>query len=733
MKRIKALFPNFIRSIVNSYGQIFFSNDLRFSLILMVVSFFDFYAGLCGIISVIISNAAAYLIGFNRFSIKSGYYGFNSLLVGLGIGVYFAPGLELFIVIFFASLLTLFITVLFEGVIGKYGLPFLSVAFLVAIWMVTLATREFQTLHVSERGIFLLNDLYAIGGTPMIKIYNWFYSLDLHKSVIIYFRSLGAIFFQYNIFAGILIALGLLIYSRLSFLLSLVGFFSAYYFYYFIGGNFAELSYGYIGFNFILTSIAIGGFFLVSSKYSFLWVILLTPLISVTITSTNALLSLFQLSIYSLPFNFIVLLFLYMLKFRERFTNKPEVVLFQHYSPEKNLYIHINQKARFSNLKYFPVSLPFFGEWTVTQSHNGAYTHKGDWRHAWDFEIEDEEKKAFSGQGTSKEEFYCYGKPVLSPADGVVEEITDNIDDNDIADVNMEKNWGNTLIIKHADFFYSKLSHLKKESFKVKAGDFVKKGETVALCGSSGRSPQPHLHFQLQATPFIDSKTLDYPLGNYILKRKDGFYLQSFEKPQKDDIVANISVNKSLYNAFHFVPGQKMIFILRSAQSDKERGVEWEIMTDAYNNAYINDEKTGSKAFFRNDGNIHLFTHFQGDKNSLLFYFYLGGYKYLSSFYKGLVINDSYPLNVLNYTLLNVIQDFISPFYVFLKADYTLEHHRFDDNFGNSSAVFRSKTCMKVFKKTYREIGFEIHITRNKIEKFIIDDGNKHYEAFLQS
>ena len=178
---------------------------------------------------------------------------------------------------------------------------------------------------------------------------------------------------------------------------------------------------------------------------------------------------------------------------------------------------------------------------------------------------------------------------------------------------------------------------------------------------------------------------------------------------------------------------QKMKFILKSIQAAKEREVEWEVMTDVYNNAFINDEKTQSKAFFRNDGNIHYFTHFEGDNNSLLFYFFLGGYKYLSSFYKGLVINDSYPLNILNYTLLNVLQDFISPFYVFLKADYSLEHCRFDDNFGNSSAVFKSKTCMKVFKKTYREINFEIHITSNKIEKFIIDDGNKHYEAFLQS
>lgn len=731
MKKLKALFPNFIRSITNSYGQVFFSNDIKFTLILILVSFFDFNSGLCGLSSVIISNLAAYLIGFNRLNIKSGYYGFNSLLVGLGIGIFYSPSVELFVIVFFASLLTLFITVFFEGVIGKYGLPFLSMSFLIGIWMVTLATREFSVLHLSERGVYLLNDLYSIGGLPMVKLYNWFSGLGLPEPVIIYLRSLGAIFFQYNIFAGLLIAIGLLIYSRISFLLTLVGFFSAYIFYLIIGVNFAELSYGYIGFNFILTSIAIGGFFLVSSRYSLLWVILLTPVIEIAIVSSGAVLSLLQLPVFSLPFNFIVIVFLYMLKFRERFYNKPEVVVFQHYSPEKNLYVHLNQKSRFGNMKYINISLPFFGEWAVTQAHDQEPTHKADWRFAWDFEIGDEKNKFFKGSGTSKDDYYCYGKPVLAPADGIVEELIDHIEDNDIADMNIEKNWGNTIIIKHADFFYSKIAHLKKESFRVKQGDLVKKGDVIASCGNSGRSPQPHVHFQMQATPFVGSKSIDYPLGYYILNENGKYILKSFEKPQEKEIIQNITVNKSLYNAFHFIPGQKIRLLLKSSASSKEKEIEWEVMTDIYNNAFINDEKTRSKAYFRNDGTVHLFTHFEGDKNSLLFYFYLGAYKYLSAFYPGLVISDSFPLSVMKYSLLNVIQDFISPFYIFLKAGFTLKQIKFTDNFGDCTAVFASHACMKVFNKKFRKIDFELFINRNAIEKFIIDDGNRHYEATI--
>ena len=396
VKKLQNTFPHFLQSILNSYTQVFFSNNRLFALILIAISFFDLNAGLSGLIAVLVSNTVAYLIGFNRSNIQSGYYGFNPLLVGLGLGIYYQMHIEFVFILLFASLFTLFLTVMLEGVIGKYGLPYLSISFLLGIWIVTLASREYTSLAISERGIFMSNELYEFGGSFFVGIYNWISNLNLHESVVIYFRSLGAIFFQYHLFAGIILSIGLIIYSRMAFLLTLVGFYAAYLFYQFVGGNIYELSYSYIGFNFILTAIAIGGFFIIPSRHSFLWVILLTPLISLTITSTIAVLNLFQLSIYSLPFNIVVILFLYILKFRERSVDKPEMVIYQQFSPEKNLYSQLNNKERFHSFKYTPVSLPFWGEWIVTQAHFGEHTHKKDWAHAWDFEIQDEEGKRFT-------------------------------------------------------------------------------------------------------------------------------------------------------------------------------------------------------------------------------------------------------------------------------------------------------------------------------------------------
>jgi urea transporter len=72
-------------SLLNSYSQIFFSTNKVFGLILLLVSFFDIYAGLAGLLSVLVSLVLAKTLGYNLHNIKNGLYGFNSLLVGLGL------------------------------------------------------------------------------------------------------------------------------------------------------------------------------------------------------------------------------------------------------------------------------------------------------------------------------------------------------------------------------------------------------------------------------------------------------------------------------------------------------------------------------------------------------------------------------------------------------------------------------------------------------------------------
>ena len=709
----------YVRGIPNSYSQVFFSDNRIFALILVVVTFIDLFAGVMGLISVITTNAVGFLLGFDRRTISKGLYGFNSLLVGLALGVYFQPGILLVIIVILGAVLTLLVSVSMQGVIGKYALPFLSIPFLLSVWIMTLATRDFTALGVSERGIYTFNDLYTIGGNTLVGLYEWWNNLDIAQSIRIYLISLGAILFQYNILSGIVLAFGLFYYSRISFTLSLLGFYTAYIFYEIIGANISELSYSYIGFNYILTSIALGGFFIVPSRRSFLWVVVLIPMVALITISLSRIFMVLGLPIYSLPFNIVVLLFLYALKFRIRPSRKLAEVFIQQNSPEKNLYSYHNDITRFRHFDKVPVKLPFLGMWTVSQAHDGEYTHKDEYRHAWDFLITDTEGKQYSGRGDYPSDYYCFDKPVVAPAEGTVEHIVDNVDDNMISDINVKDNWGNTVIIRHDDDLFTSMSHLKKDSIRVAVGDRVKEGDIIGRCGNSGRSPYPHLHFQFQRTPYIGSTTLDYPMSYYILNHGDRFSLETYENPGKDDLVSNIEINGLLHNAFYFIPGKKLGFHVDHNGSSHQ--VAWEVQTDPYNNTYIKCLTSRSVAWFKNDDNLLYFTHYEGDKNALLYYFFLAAYKVQQGFYQDMVLTDRYPLNLIFRPPLLTLQDVFAPFWKFLSSEYRLKYSWIDNEMSPAEIKLESSACNVLMGSELKRLECILHINETGIREIHVN------------
>jgi urea transporter len=705
---------------INSYSQVFFSDNKLFGFILFVVSFFDVWAGLSGLLAVLLTTLTAYLLGFSEFNITKGSYGFNSLLVGLGTGLSFAPGIELFIIVLLASVITFIISIVLEGFFAKYYLPFLSIPFLLGMWMVILAGRDLTALGISERGIYTANELYQIGGKSLIDIYQWFDYTEWPLFVSTYLLSLGAIFFQYNVLAGILIAIGILIYSRISFLLSVVGFATAFYFYDFIGADITQFGYTYIGFNFILTAIAIGGHFLVPNKYSFLWVVLLLPIVVLFTLSLSKLLLPYQLSVFSLPFNIVVLLFLYFLKLRIKKPSRLKEVVTQLNNPEKNLYFQEQAEKRFKWLEYFPVSLPFLGSWTVSQGENGEYTHQGEWRYAWDFVITDKEDKQYKDSGDYPENYYCYDKTVVAPANGTVVEIIDGIEDNIIGDVNLVQNWGNSIVIKHAEYLYTQISHLKKGSFKVKKGELLKKGDVLASCGNSGRSPYPHVHFQIQSTPYIGSKTLDYPINYFIKITENKYSFNSYDKPLLNEKVSNIELSGLMKNALNLIPGQKIKYQITN-EHDVAVTEVWEVKTDYYNNTYIHCEQTNSYAHLFNDGHVHYFKSFAGDKESALYYYYLALYHIPLGFYKSMELEDKFPPNVAVNKIKMIVQDFIAPFYEVFKIKYKLINAGIDNELSPEKIMLESRVDQYFFRNKTKSIGFDITINSKGVSEINTD------------
>lgn len=718
---LKSQWSIYFEGIVNSYSQIFFSNSKLFAVLLFAATMIDPLTGASGVICLLSAIVFAQWFGFDEFRIRNGLLGFNALLTGLALGTYYEFSAPYLLVLVLAGTLTVFVTIVCVAVFQKYNVPYFTIPFLIVMWITILAIRTFRGIEINQRGIYTYNELHMIGGIDLVRIYEQISDLNFPFFAELYLKALGGIMFQSSAVAGLLILAGLLLYSRIAFLMSIFGFAAGYLFFYIQQAEFFELYFNYMGFNFILLAIAVGGFFFVASRKSLALVLLAAPVAALLISGLNFFFQQIQLPMCSLPFNITMVTIL--LACHNRVLPKNlHVVANQQYSPEKNLYKFTNRQERFGRETYFHLQLPFYGEWKVSQGHDGGITHKKEWKHAWDFVVCDEAGETHRFPGTKTEDFYCNGRPVLAPAAGYISEVVSDVEENEIGNVNIRHNWGNTVIIRHGEGFYSKLSHLRKDSVRVFAGDYVRRGDVVGLCGNSGRSPEPHIHFQLQASNFVDAHSIFYPLSYYIVRNGDLRNLRSFDIPKEGEIVSRVVVSKAIKDAFGFLPGSSIVFETEDNKGRKDT-VRWFAYVDAYNYPYLYCEKSGACAYFVNNGTLHYFTDFYGSRNSLLYYFYLGANKVLFAYYPDLVIRDILPLSNVRSGLKKILQDFVAPFRIFMKAEYSISVTNTDDGLSPASFRFTSSVADSM------DASFEFCVENGKIVSFMAIDKNKTISA----
>jgi len=149
-----------------------------------------------------------------------------------------------------------------------------------------------------------------------------------------------------------------------------------------------------------------------------------------------------------------------------------------------------------------PLILPFKEEWTVfwggdTEAQNYHVTTESQ-KGAFDLVIRDDRGSSYKTDGRTNEDYYVFGKEIIAPADGEVVLVVDGIKDNIPGQMNSIYVPGNTVILKTAKDEYLFFAHFKQQSIVVKQGQKVKQGELLGLCGNSGNSSEPHLHFHIQ-------------------------------------------------------------------------------------------------------------------------------------------------------------------------------------------------------------------------------------------
>jgi murein DD-endopeptidase MepM/ murein hydrolase activator NlpD len=155
--------------------------------------------------------------------------------------------------------------------------------------------------------------------------------------------------------------------------------------------------------------------------------------------------------------------------------------------------------------------LPFEEEWTViwggdTKEINQHVGNEAQ-KNAFDIVMTNDKGKSYKTDGKTNEDYFAFGKKLIAPCDGEVVLFVDGIKDNVPGVLNPVYVPGNTVIVKTENNEYLFFAHFKQHSIVVKQGQKIKQGQQLGLCGNSGNSSEPHLHFHIQNIEDMNSAT----------------------------------------------------------------------------------------------------------------------------------------------------------------------------------------------------------------------------------
>ena len=155
--------------------------------------------------------------------------------------------------------------------------------------------------------------------------------------------------------------------------------------------------------------------------------------------------------------------------------------------------------------------LPFRGEWSVfwggDSKEENYHVENEAQKHAFDFVIRDESGKSYKGGGNRNEDYYAFAEEIIAPCDGEVIQVVDGIKDNAPGEMNPMYAPGNMVILKTKNNEYLVFAHLKQHSTAVKVGQQLRQGALIGLCGNSGNTSEPHLHFHIQNSDDLNHAT----------------------------------------------------------------------------------------------------------------------------------------------------------------------------------------------------------------------------------
>ncbi|MBN1608783.1 MAG: urea transporter, partial [Polyangiaceae bacterium] len=576
--------------LLRPYARIVFSRDPRVGALMFAAVATRPWVGVATLGAVLLAHGTARLFGLGAHTTQEGTAATTAVLTVLALAYFGPPGHPVWLLLP-AAVLAVLLEAGCETALAGFALPTHAWPFVLTSWIVMLAARSLP-----------------VSSTPSewSTVAAWLPAWSTASGPL---DAAAAIVFSGGALAGGLVVAAIALHSRIALLLGGTGALVAFAMH---AGLRTSVEWSWLdltaSFNAILAAMATGGVWFVPSGASLLLAALGATVATILTYALMPVAGAVFLPLLSLPF--VLTTHMVLLAARRRERDKSPASTVPGDRPEDSLARHLMRVRRFGEAAWLPFRLPFRGQWVVTQGNNGPHTHRDQWRFGFDFEVAPLGGTPDAGEPRELKHYACYGLPVLAAGAGSVVSVVDGIEDNPPGEVNTHDVWGNVVVIAHGVGLYSAYAHLQPGSIGVRPGETVAAGKEIGRCGSSGRSPVPHLHFQLQRSHVMGSATVPAEFGDVVRGERDNARLELHGIPNEGDVVRPVVRDEALVRALAWSPGEHF----ELSEADRAERVTSEV--DLLGRRSLSSE-LGRLWFELYDGGLVLLD-FQGSPDSLL-------------------------------------------------------------------------------------------------------------------
>ncbi|HEY7414577.1 MAG TPA: urea transporter, partial [Ktedonobacteraceae bacterium] len=270
----------FVDTLLRGTGQVMFQNNPITGLLFLIGIFYNSYQyGIAALIGLLASTITAMLLGADRSLIRSGLFGFNGILTGIGLAFFLQPHLSVALIVYIV-LGGAFSAVVFMALanfFSTWDMPTLTAPFVLTTWLFLFASL--LSAHLPPGSLIapalpkpntVIQTLLRPSTIGMVGA-----GVTVGNLLQGLFRGIGEVFFQNNLVTGIIFLIAILVNSRISALFavlgSIVGMITALLL---LGVDGQAVYIGLYGFNGVLCGIAVGGVFYVINWKSGIYALL---------------------------------------------------------------------------------------------------------------------------------------------------------------------------------------------------------------------------------------------------------------------------------------------------------------------------------------------------------------------------------------------------------------------------------------------------------------------------